>query len=189
MARLRTFLAIGLEPAMVSRLVAVQHSLARAAEEVKWVEEENLHVTLLFLGEVDERDIHKVCKVIRQTCARIPAFTMALEGVGCFGNPSRPRTLWVGVGEGARELVALHDALEKPLMELGCYRREERGYTPHVTLGRAKGARENEALAEALAKQAGWRGGESAVDAVLVMSSELRPEGPVYSVLSTAELA
>jgi len=75
---------------------------------------------------------------------------------------------------------------EPPLLDLGCYRREERHYTPHITLGRVKSDRPADRLALALAKQAAWKGGETTVREVLVMSSELRPQGPVYTVLSRA---
>jgi 2'-5' RNA ligase len=188
MARLRTFLAVDVGAGIRSRLVALQEALARAAEEVKWVEEENLHVTLLFLGDVDERDVTDVCRAVGDVCAGLPAFPLSVEGVGCFPHARRPRTLWAGVGTGARELIALHDALEGPLVELGVYRREERAYTPHVTLGRVKSDRPAERLAEALTRHASWRGGEGEVREVLVMSSQLTPQGPVYSVLSTAKL-
>ena len=114
--------------------------------------------------------------------------TLGVEGVGCFPNMRRPRTVWAGVGTGAADLVALHDALEPPLLDLGCYRREERQYAPHLTLGRVKGDGSTDRLTQALLKQAAWRGGECEVDAVRVMSSELRPDGPVYSVLSTVKL-
>ncbi len=188
MARMRTFLAVGVNPAIRSRLVALQEELAPAAEGVKWVEEENLHVTLIFLGDVDERDVTDVCRAVGRVCAEVPAFPISVEGVGCFPNPRRPRTLWAGVGAGAQELVALHDALEAALVELGVYRREERAYTPHLTLGRVKQEGPADRLAQALAKQAGWHGGECDVREVLVMSSQLTPQGPVYGVLSTARL-
>ena len=188
MSRLRTFVAVPLERAVRSRLVALQEALARAAGDVKWVEPENLHVTLLFLGEVDEREVAGVCRAAGEACAGVAPFPMSVERVGWFGSARRPRTVWAGVGTGAQEVVALHDAVEAPLLELGCYRREERQYTPHVTLGRVKSDRPNDRLAQALAKEAGWRGGEAVVREVLVMSSQLTPRGPVYSVLSTAPL-
>src|SRR5262249_9862529 len=167
MARLRTFIAVDPGEPIRNRLAALQETLGRAGSDVKWVERENLHVTLLFLGEVDERDVLDVCKAVGEVCAKPPAFPLSVEGAGCFGNPSWPRTIWAGLGAGQAELIALHDALEAPLLELGCYRREARAYTPHITLGRAKGDRPNERLAQALAKQAGWRGGEAFVREVL----------------------
>jgi 2'-5' RNA ligase len=188
MARLRTFIAVDIGKAIRGRAVSLQETLARSAPEVKWVEPENLHVTLLFLGEVDERDVPAVCRVVAEVAEQIPAFPMQVATAGCFPNPRRPRTLWVGVGQGVQEMVALHDALEGPLLELGCYRREDRPYTPHITLGRVKSDRPTDKLAQALARQAGWVGGEIEVREVLVMSSELRPQGPVYTVLSRGKL-
>ena len=187
MARIRTFIAVDLGKAIRDRTVALQEVLARTGTEVKWVEPENLHVTLLFLGEVDERQVPGVCQIVAGVTANHPAFPMSVETVGCFPNPRRPRVLWVGIGEGAQPLCALHDALEIPLQDLG-YRREERRYTPHITLGRVKSDRPTDRLAAELARQAGWKGGETTVREVLVMSSELTPKGPIYTVLSRPRL-
>jgi 2'-5' RNA ligase len=188
MARIRTFIAVDIGKAIRDRAVALQETLARTGTDVKWVEPENLHVTLLFLGEVDERQVLAVCRVVAERCQEQAAFPLCIERAGCFPNPRRPRVLWVGVGQGTQELCTLHDALEPPLLELGCYRREDRQYTPHITLGRVKSDRPTEKLAAALAKQAGWQGGETEVREVLVLSSQLTPKGPVYAVLSRAKL-
>ena len=189
MARLRTFIAVDPGKTVRDRLIALQEVLARTGAAVKWVEPENLHFTLLFLGEVDDREVPDVCRVVAEGCQAHAAFPLGVERVGCFGNVRRPRTVWVGTGQGTQELVALHDALEPPLLDLGCYRREERQYTPHLTLGRVKTDRPNDKLAAALTKQAGWQGGEAQVREVLVMSSELTPDGPLYTVLSRAKLS
>ncbi len=188
MARLRTFIAVDLGQKLRDRCVEMQENLARLGAEAKWVEPDNLHVTLLFLGEVDERAIPDVCKAVAGVCAEQDPFALSVETVGCFGSPRRPRTLWAGVGEGAAELTALHDALEPPLLDLGCYRREERLFTPHITLGRAKNADPNDSLAPALKKYATWSAGEVDVTEVLVLSSELTRNGPIYCVLSRARL-
>jgi 2'-5' RNA ligase len=188
MSRLRTFIAVELDESIRSRCVALQEVLGRASRDVKWVEPENLHVTLLFLGEVDERDVPAVCRSVADTCAGLAVFGLSVEKAGCFGDRRRPRTIWAGVGAGNAELVALHDALEGPLLELGCYRREERRYTPHITLGRSKSNNPSDRLARELDRHTSWRGGECAVSEVVVMASELRPEGPVYTVLSRAPL-
>jgi 2'-5' RNA ligase len=74
------------------------------------------------------------------------------------------------------------------LLDLGCYRREDRAYTPHLTLGRVKSERSTPTLATALARQAKWHGGETEVREIHVLSSELRPQGPIYTVLSRAKL-
>lgn len=188
MSRLRTFIAVEVGRALRGQLAELQETLARSADAVKWVEEENLHVTLLFLGDVDDRAVIDVCRSAGRVCASVPSFQLRVEGVGAFPNAQRPRTIWAGVGTGAEELVALHGALETALIDLGCYRREERRFTPHITLGRVTNESVTDQLPEALAKQAGWVGGECEVAKVLVMSSQLTPRGPIYSVMSTARL-
>lgn len=190
MARLRTFIAVDLGKAIRDRLVTLQEALARAGgTDVKWVEPENLHATLLFLGEVIDRDVPAVCRAVAEVCQELSAFPLSIETAGCFPNPRRPRVLWVGVGQGQQELCTLHDALEPPLLDLGCYRREERKYAPHITLGRVKSDRPTDKLTTALLKHAAWKGGETTVREVHVMSSELTPQGPIYTVLSRARLA
>jgi 2'-5' RNA ligase len=189
MARLRTFIGVDIGKSIRDRAVALQETLARTGADVKWVEPDNLHVTLLFLGEVDNREVPAVCRVVAEQVRQHAAFPMTIETLGCFPNPRRPRVLWIGVGEGSKELCALHDGLEPPLLELGCYRREERQYTPHITLGRVKSERPSELLGTALTKHTGWKGGQIAVDEILVMSSELASKGPIYTVLSRAKLA
>jgi 2'-5' RNA ligase len=188
MSRIRTFIAVDIGKENRDRIVSLQESLARTGAAVKWVEPENLHVTLLFLGEVDAREVPRVCRIVQDGVASRPAFSIHVGGVSCFGNPRRPRTIWVGIGEGSEELVAIHDDLEGPLEELG-YRREERRYTPHVTMGRGKSDRSADDLAAALAKRADWTAGDVTVEEVLVMGSELTSDGPVYTVLGRAKLA
>ena len=188
MNRLRTFIAVDPGKTIRARLVALQENLARAGSAMKWVEPENLHVTLLFLGEVDNRDVPDVCRAVSACCREIEAFEMMVGGVHCFGSPRRPRTVWAGLSEGGPEMTALHAALEQPLLDLGCYRREIRPFTPHITLGRVKGERSDDALTAALPKYETWQGGAIDVREVLVMSSELRHEGPMYAVLSRGKL-
>ena len=189
MARIRTFIAVDIGKAIRDRAVALQEKLAQASTDVKWVAPENLHVTLLFVGEVDDREVPAVCRVVAEQTQQHSSFPMTIERVGCFPNPRRPRVLWIGVGEGTQELCALHDGLERPLLDLGCYRREERKYTPHITLGRVRSERPADMLTAALTKNAGWQGGQTTVNEILVMSSELGPQGPSYTVLSRAKLA
>jgi RNA 2',3'-cyclic 3'-phosphodiesterase len=188
MARMRTFIAVELPAAVRDACVSLQKTLASAAPDVKWVEEENLHITLLFLGEVDDRDLITVCRATQKACAGIEPFSLTIAGAGCFGDARRPRTIWVGIGEGSAELVALHHAIEGEMVDSSRYRREARRFEPHVTLGRAKGDEAAEDLPAALLRERDWQGGECDVTQVRVLSSELRREGPVYAVVSTVKL-
>lgn len=188
MDRVRTFVGIDPGQKIRDRCVALQKNFARAGVAAKWVEPENLHLTLLFLGEVDLTTVPTLCELVQQQACQHTSFTLTIEGPGCFPTPRRPRVLWVGVGQGQQEVVALHDALEEPLLELGCYRREERQYTPHLTLGRLQGDRQSLSLEPLLHRYSDWVGGETTIREVYIMASELTPEGPIYSVLSRARL-
>src|SRR5436190_23582240 len=99
MARLRTFIGVDIGKGIRDRAVALQTTLARTGNDVKWVEPPNIHVTLLFLGEVDAREVPKICQAVAAECQNHAPFSMSIERLGCFPNPRRPRVLWVGVGE------------------------------------------------------------------------------------------
>src|SRR5947209_19294935 len=104
MARIRTFIAIDPGAAIRNALIAVQHNLAKDATDVKWVEEDNLHLTLLFLGEVQDRELVGICRAVEKGAATQSPFAMQVTGIGCFPNPRRPRIVWAGVGAGSAEL-------------------------------------------------------------------------------------
>jgi len=188
MARLRTFIAVEIDRFSRDRLVGLQERLSTVSSGVKWVEPQNLHLTLLFLGEIDDREVVDICRTVETVCCDVAPFPMTLAGTGAFPTPRRPRTLIVHVTEGADELKALYAALEKPLLELGCFRREDRAYTPHLTLGRVKSDPHTDELASVIKQFAQWQGGQTQVREVLVMSSQLRQVGPEYTVLSRAKL-
>jgi 2'-5' RNA ligase len=188
MARIRTFIAVDIDEAVRRRAVALQEKLGREARGVKWVNQASMHVTLLFLGEVEELEVVPICRVVAERAAELPTFNLEVAGLGAFPTPRRPKILWIGIKNGLEELKRLHAALEEPLLELGCYRREERAYSPHLTLGRLTQEDRSGAWGPILTKHADWQGGETRVGEVLVMRSELGRGGPVYSVMGRAEL-
>jgi 2'-5' RNA ligase len=188
MARIRTFIAVDLPKTIRDKAVALQGELAQTGVEVKWVEPENLHVTLVFLGEVADKDVPQVCEIAQEAVSGMTPFAASIETLGCFGNPRRPRTIWVGVGQGTQEMVTIHDNLEVPLLDLG-YRREERKFTPHITLGRVRSERPADRMAAALRENAAWKGGDMTVGEIHIMGSELTRDGPVYTVLGRAKLS
>mgnify|MGYP000172402557 CR=1 FL=1 len=186
--RMRTFIAVPLDDAARRRVSKLLKVMAAADPEVKWVEPENLHFTLQFLGEIDAREVVAICRAVRGVVERTAPFTLETAGVGCFPNARRPRTLWVGAREGREELMALHAALETELLQLGTYRREDREYSPHLTLGRVKSDEITPQLRETLDGHVDWKGGQQIVSEIHVMSSELTREGPLYTVVSRERL-
>ncbi len=136
MARVRTFIAVDLDDAVKDNLAALQETLGRDAGSIKWTRVDNMHLTLLFLGDVAQLEVVDICRVVQSRSRKHKSFPFATQGLGAFPNVRRPKVLWAGITEGSEALRALHADLEDGLLELGCYRREDREYTPHLTLGR-----------------------------------------------------
>jgi 2'-5' RNA ligase len=187
MPRTRTFLGVSVSADTRRRATAVQQELAAVAG-VKWVDPPNLHVTLLFLGELDDRDLVDVCKAATAAARREPPFTLRVCGMGAFPTPRRPKVIWGGIVDGTDNLLRLHAAVAAPLIASGVYRKEDRDFTPHLTLGRANSEADGQLLSPELLKRAAWDGGATDVDELLVYSSELRRAGPEYAVLARAAL-
>jgi 2'-5' RNA ligase len=186
--RIRTFIAVETPTSIRQRIEELQQSLAPHAEGVKWVDSEIVHLTIKFLGEVDERDIYDVCKRVKEVAGAWTAFECSVARAGAFPNASRPRVIWAGVAQGTTELSEIHDALDDVLGELG-YPRENRAFTPHFTIGRVRRTSPNPKLRAAVDSRADWQAGSFRVTEILVMASDLSSDGPTYSVMGRARLA
>lgn len=186
MSKIRTFLAVDVGRQVRSRCSALIDQLSRAVPGAKWVKPDTLHITLAFLGDVEDRDLMRVCRAAEAGCAGHAPFSLEVTGLRCFGSPKKPRTLWLGVGEGLEELRALQASVEAALVETGLYRAEEGPYEPHLTVARFKHGGAD--VSAELERHARWDGGACEVQQVLVMSSELKRDGPEYTVLGRAAL-
>jgi 2'-5' RNA ligase len=149
------------------------------------VAETNLHVTLKFLGQIDEVRVDPIAQALAGVAARTAAFEIAVRGLGAFPTSARPRIVWVGL-EPAAPLAALAGEVDTALATLGSAR-ESRPFAAHVTLGRVRESRRNALLAAALARPAEC--GRLTVARVSLMRSELHPRGARYTELTSVVLA
>mgnify|MGYP001363763843 CR=1 FL=1 len=188
MNRLRTFIAVAIPDDLRKRAQSVAQQLAPIAGNVKWVEPQSMHWTLQFLGNVPEREIGEVCAAVAEGALDVEPFELQIRGASAFPTPDRPRTIWLGVGQGREQMIALQAAVERALEPLG-FRGEARRYTPHLTIGRPGRGDPSSQLAAALAELSNFDGGSMLVDEVTIFSSQLRREGPEYNVLGYAPLA
>jgi RNA 2',3'-cyclic 3'-phosphodiesterase len=185
---MRLFIALELEPAVRERLSLTQVELRRSldARWVRWVQPQSIHLTIKFLGEVEAAQVREISSAIEAeaVCHGPSRFTVA--GVGAFPNPERARVLWVGLQDPAGSLAGLHTGMEAALGGVG-FGREGRAYTPHLTLGRVRDGIGREALAQlaqALSAFPGFEPMVSSSDQVILVRSELRPDGAAYTILS-----
>jgi len=184
----RTFVAVQIPVEVQDRAGELINRLKVAPAKVKWVAPRHLHWTLKFLGDVDLREIPEVCDVVAQAVRGFAPFDIETRGAGTFPDLERPRTVWLGVGRGKEQMIALHAAVEQGLGRLG-FREEHRKFRPHVTIGRVRNSTEGgRELGELLTRHADFDAGLSTVYEVVVLSSDLGAKGPTYEPLGHAEL-
>ena len=175
---MRLFVAVNLPGPLKGRIAGLQRELALTGADVKWVEEENLHLTVKFLGEVAPERLAALEGALARAVPACRAFRLELSGLGTFPPRGVPRVLWVGVGGEVEAFRDLHRAVERSLAALG-YPEEDREFRPHLTLGRVRSPRGVDALRHRMAALDGAYG-DLAVGEVALMESRLTPRGPVY---------
>jgi 2'-5' RNA ligase len=148
---------------------------------------DNVHLTVKFLGGVDETRLADVTAALTRAARGASPFDLAVRGVGAFPSATRPRVLWAGVTEGAAALAGLAADVDTALAALG-FPREERAFSPHVTFGRMREPRRQPALASALAAAAALDFGRIHVTKLSLMRSDLSPRGARYSELAAIQL-
>jgi 2'-5' RNA ligase len=185
--KIRTFVAVEIDLNLGSGIEELMRQFRSSSMDVKWVEPENRHLTLKFLGDVDLNETYDVCRAVERAVEGIEPFDMELRGIGAFPNAKRPRTLWVGAGEGADEMIGLAERVESQMERLG-YRREPRRFQPHLTLGRLHGGPAPAEIVQLLEQHADLEIGSMPVDEVIIFSSTLTKRGPVYDPLGRAKL-
>ncbi|HEX7588958.1 MAG TPA: RNA 2',3'-cyclic phosphodiesterase [Anaerolineae bacterium] len=189
---IRSFIAIELEEEHRRALSDLQARFQRdrAASFVRWVAAESIHLTLKFLGDVDATAMPALQRTVADACAGIAPFTLSLNGAGAFPNTRRPNVIWVGMGGQVECTALLAQRLDDACAAMGMAR-DDRPFSPHLTLGRVK----REAKLEerqlvgrlidlAAVGELGWLN----VSRVSMMKSELRRSGSIYTRLAAVEL-
>jgi 2'-5' RNA ligase len=179
--QVRSFISIDLEDQQIlSRIVSILSSLQALGGDLKPVERENIHITLKFLGNVSTPRLAEVKSSLKQL--DVPAFTAEIKGAGAFPNLNHMNVLWVGVNEGWSQVEQIYEQVEKLLSSLG-FRRENRPFSPHITIARVRSARKRDEIANFLLHLSEESFGTITVDRVRLKQSILSSSGPKYYTL------
>jgi RNA 2',3'-cyclic 3'-phosphodiesterase len=190
MPRLRTFIAVEMSPRVITRAGDLIDKLRIAPAEINWVRPQQMHLTLKFLGDVPDTDTPDICNVVRAVAASFEPFEITCRGTGAFPSAKTPKTLWIGIEDGADELKKLQAALDDTLKtELG-FAKEPRGFHPHLTLGRVKRDLPGSAgeLTQLLEKHVHFDADLAIIDELVTFASFLGRQGPRHDPLDRAEL-
>jgi len=193
---IRTFIAVELDPTLKEAIAAVQETLKRelhglaAGVRLQWVRVSAIHLTLKFLGNIEEGRVGDILHALEQAGRSHDPFIIDVKGFGVFPNLRAPHVLWMGLTGQTDRLIRLAGSLDAALMPLG-FPVEPKSYTPHLTLARVK--EQNRTIGNALADSGVMRDvtsrGTLPVRAVALMQSELTPSGSVYSRLGVVTLS
>jgi 2'-5' RNA ligase len=186
---IRSFIAIDIPDDVKKKIAEVQSELRESPADVKWVKLGSIHLTLKFLGNIEEGQIKEIGEKMRESARTISPFSIDVTRMGVFPNIRNPRVIWIGLEETGGRLSALQKGIEENLQLLG-FEKEQRDFSPHLTIGRVKSSKGKSRLIEILERKKDESFHQSiSVREVRLMKSDLKPTGPVYTVLETIALS
>jgi 2'-5' RNA ligase len=195
---MRCFIAIDIDEEIRKALGDLQKKLRGSIDvkkgDINWVNPDNIHLTLKFLGEIKDEKVAEICNIVKVAAGRHKSFELDIESVGHFppmrslrGGGRSPKVLWVGTGKGQENLLKLQEDIEKSLASAG-WPEETREFSGHLTLCRIRNPKAGMKLAQASEDYKDFKVGTLSTDSVCVYQSELTPRGPVYTRLGNYKL-
>lgn len=191
MSVIRAFIAIDLSPEIQKRLDDVLQNYRAQLPNIpiRWVAANNIHLTLKFLGDVSLSNLSLLTDMLNKEISSHHQFDISVGGSGAFPNLHQPRVVWVGV-EAPPELTTIQNGIEMTTARLG-YSREERAFSPHLTLGRVSrnaSSQDVKAIASAIDTTKVGFLGATCVEKVYLYRSDLQPTGAVYTQIFSSSL-
>ena len=184
---IRTFIAIEIPGNIISNIRELQEGLKVYGFKIRWVRPENIHLTLKFLGDVDEVKIDEISGAVSKTVEGYRPISLRAKGIGIFPGIKRPRVLWVGLTGQLESLARLQKTLDENLKLLD-FPKEKRPFKGHLTIGRIKDKIDVKKFGDALMAFRGFESETFTAGRLILYKSELKPSGAVYSKLASASL-
>ena len=173
---IRTFIAFELPESIVQLAADLQTRLRSHGLKLRWVQPKNIHLTVKFLGDVEEGRIADTVEAMQTSARNSVPMTVAAQGLGVFPGIHKPRVMWFGLGGQIDRLAELHRLLEDGLGKKG-FAREKRPFRPHLTLARIKRALELRALQESIQEVGAYPPVEFQLAELTLFKSDLKQQG------------
>jgi 2'-5' RNA ligase len=187
MPDVRTFIAVDLPAEVKADIGGIIGRLRPLSSSIRWVGSAGLHLTLKFLGSVEQERLPEIFAAVERVALTTAPFSFALAKMGGFPDLRRPRVLWIGIREGQEQLIELSEAVENALIPRG-FPAERRPFSPPLTIGRVKSPQGLKPVQDRL-PAIDYESGRIDVDSIKVMKSQLKPTGAEYSALKIVTLS
>jgi len=186
---IRSFLAFELPPKIREQIGVVSTELQKLTLPVRWVKVTNIHITVIFLGYVNEDKIDDIKEKVNPVVKGFSVFQTRLNGIGVFPNWRRPRVIWIGLNGEIERLSNFREELQTGLKVLGL-KEEKRPFRPHLTIGRFKGLVDrDEELKTILDRYHDLTSDLQYLRELVLFKSDLKPDGPVYTKMASWPLS
>lgn len=179
MSKFRGFISIDIDT--FPKLVEFEKEIKETGANVKLVNPENVHITLKFLGDTDEEQTDEIERIIRDSVKEINPFNIQLNGTGVFPNQNYIKVIWIGINQGD-QIGTIAYIIDEQLSKLG-FKKEKRGFSPHLTIARVKTAENKEKLLQIIEKYKDVEFADIRVSSIKLKKSDLTPKGPIYTTL------
>jgi 2'-5' RNA ligase len=180
---IRVFIAIEIDSGIKDRLSEYLNQLKKTGASVKWVAPENIHLTLKFIGYIEEETLPALNKIISDAVSCLGPFSISIGNIGAFPNFKKPRVVFVCVQDKVNNLLNIYERLDKDIEKLGI-KRESKKHVGHITLGRIKSQKNISKLTSVLNSGTKCSFGLEKVSYISLMQSKLTPAGPIYTKLN-----
>lgn len=186
MKTVRLFVAWLLDDPVIAALSRIQKTLANSCDGVRWINPQQLHMTVKFLGDIPDSDVTRVSEAVDRGAAKCTPFTISLCGCGCFPPRGPVRIVWIGAEETTGTIIQSAKEIIGELVDVG-FEPEPREWSPHITIGRVRDDRSHGGIRDAV-EASSLETLHQSVQSVSVMSSVLSKQGPTYTAIHTTEL-
>lgn len=183
----RAFVAVEISDEVRQNFAALQFDLKNTRARVKWVRPGDIHLTLAFLGDIFGSMVSGVSDAMDTIAETVTPFSYEVSGIGFFGRRRSPRVIWVGAKGNLSPLMDIQARLTASLRELKLPT-DDKPFVPHLTLARIRSPQNVNELVEALESRKEEYFGQVKVDRMVLFGSQLKPDGPCYTVLHESRL-
>ena len=180
---IRVFIAIEIDSGIKNKLSEYLSNLKSSGADVKWVSPENIHLTLKFIGYVEEDALINLNRIINNAVSSIEPFNISIGNIGVFPNLKRPRVIFACVQEEGNNLHKIYEKLDKGVEQLGI-KKESKKYVGHITLGRVRSQKNISRLKNRLKSGTECYFGCKRVASISLIQSKLTTTGPLYTRLN-----